>query len=68
LIILIVVVVVLVVAILLAVLKPWASTDTVDPNAATAEGESQGLVVQDEVVVDVNIPDDEQPTEEPEEE
>jgi cell division protein FtsL len=68
LIVLIVIVVALVVAILLVV-NANDKSDVNDPGAATAAtGEDQGLVVQDEVTVEVDIPDDESGSEESAEE
>jgi hypothetical protein len=61
-----IVIVVALVAVMLVVFKPWASGGEADPGASIS-AEDPGLVVQDEVVVDVNIPDDEQTDESAEE-
>jgi flagellar basal body-associated protein FliL len=67
LIILIAIVVVLVVAVLVAV-NMNGKSDVADSGAAATTEEGQGLVVEDEVTVEVNIPEDESGSEESAEE
>jgi flagellar basal body-associated protein FliL len=65
LIVLIVIIVVLIVAILIAVNMKNNSGSAGAEGAVTTSEEGQGLVVQDEVTVEVDIPEDESGSEEP---